>query len=58
MILGMFEEMRQSYTLSMRRAILDYVLRNAKERKRLNLLIAPPPAAAVWGRSDPGDQRE
>jgi hypothetical protein len=41
-------EIRTDYTRSIKRSILDYVLRNPNERTRLSIPLAPPLAGNDW----------
>ena len=45
----MLLELKIDYNVSMKRAILDYVLRNVNERQRLSVHIPPAPCCADWG---------
>jgi len=47
------EEIKAGYIRSMKMAILDYVLRNDSERKRLSIPIPPPLPRPDWGASSP-----
>lgn len=47
----MMSEVEDDYTVSMKRAILDYVLMNPHERARLKVLYPPPSPAIDYGRS-------
>jgi dynein heavy chain len=46
----MLEEMKYDYKISMKRSILDYVLRNTEEQQRLNITMPPPRAVQDWGK--------
>ena len=50
MVRGMLEEMENQYKTSMKVAILDYILRNNLEAKRLGIPIPPPRAVVDWGK--------
>jgi hypothetical protein len=52
LVRGMLSEMRRDYSVSVKRAILDYVLRNGKERQRLNIALPPSPLPD-WGNAPP-----
>lgn len=39
----LFQEVFSSYTLAMKQAILNYILRSPDERKRLHILVLPRP---------------
>jgi hypothetical protein len=49
---SMMAEMNDDYRVCMKRVMMDYVLRNPRERKRVNVLHPPPSRASEWGVND------
>ena len=46
---NMLIEMKLDYHQSIKRAILDYVLRSSGERQRLSIALPPPSGITDWG---------
>ena len=50
LVSGIVEEMQDDYVLSVKKSILDYVLKDGREQKRLGITLLPPECSAPeWG---------